>query len=98
MHTSPQAGIFALGTGSHAWLEFDVAAETDPVAACALVAGLREPRTTIGGVNLVAGFRPELWRCWRRPTPRPGSRVSTIPSSAPTATPSRPPSTTSSSG
>lgn len=26
------------------------------------VAGLREPRTTMGGVNLVAGFRPELWR------------------------------------
>jgi putative iron-dependent peroxidase len=25
------------------------------------VAGLREPRTTIGGVNLVVGFRPELW-------------------------------------
>ena len=25
------------------------------------VARLREPRTTIGGVNLVAGFRPELW-------------------------------------
>jgi putative iron-dependent peroxidase len=23
---------------------------------------LREPRTTMGGVNLVAGFRPELWR------------------------------------
>jgi putative iron-dependent peroxidase len=23
---------------------------------------LREPRTTIGGVNLVSGFRPELWR------------------------------------
>jgi putative iron-dependent peroxidase len=22
---------------------------------------MREPRTTIGGVNLVAGFRPELW-------------------------------------
>ena len=29
--------------------------------AVAKVAGLREPRTTIGGVNLVAGFRPELW-------------------------------------
>ena len=69
MHTSPQAGIFALGTGSHAYLEFDVAAAADPVATCALVAGLREPRTTIGGVNLVAGFRPELWRSWR-PTPR----------------------------
>jgi deferrochelatase/peroxidase EfeB len=26
------------------------------------VAALREPRTTMGGVNLVAGFRPELWR------------------------------------
>ena len=29
--------------------------------AVANVARLREPRTTIGGVNLVAGFRPELW-------------------------------------
>jgi putative iron-dependent peroxidase len=28
----------------------------------AAVASLREPRTTMGGVNLVAGFRPELWR------------------------------------
>src|SRR2546422_10098298 len=25
------------------------------------IASLREPRTTMGGVNLVAGFRPELW-------------------------------------
>src|SRR5207247_9916690 len=25
------------------------------------IAFLREPRTTMGGVNLVAGFRPELW-------------------------------------
>jgi len=23
---------------------------------------MREPRTTMGGVNLVAGFRPELWK------------------------------------
>jgi len=27
-----------------------------------VVASLREPRTTMGGVNLVTGFRPELWR------------------------------------
>jgi len=27
----------------------------------AAISALREPRTTIGGVNLVAGFRPELW-------------------------------------
>ena len=26
------------------------------------VASLREPRTTMGGANLVAGFRRELWR------------------------------------
>lgn len=57
----PQTGIFALGTASHAYLEFDLLASADVVSAVALVAGLREPRTTIGGVNLVAGFRPELW-------------------------------------
>ena len=26
------------------------------------ISSLREPRTTMGGINLVAGFRPELWR------------------------------------
>jgi porphyrinogen peroxidase len=60
--TAPQNGIFALGTASHAYLEFDAvadAAEWDLVAA---VSALREPRTTMGGVNLVCGFRPELWR------------------------------------
>ncbi len=57
---TPQTGIFALGTMSHAYLEFDLAGG-DGGALIALVAGLREPRTTIGGVNLVAGFRPELW-------------------------------------
>jgi len=59
--SGPQSGIFALGTASHALLEFDAR----PGAARELVgavASLREPRTTLGGVNLVAGFRPELWR------------------------------------
>jgi putative iron-dependent peroxidase len=62
MGSTAQAGIFALGTASHAYLEFDVSdreRERDLVAA---IAALREPRTTMGGVNLVAGFRPELWR------------------------------------
>jgi len=62
MVRNPQSGIFALGTASHAYLEFDAtggAAGTELVAA---IAALREPRTTMGGVNLVAGFRPELWR------------------------------------
>ena len=58
---SPQSGIFALGTSSHAYLEFDLLDSVDASSTVALVAGLREPRTTIGGVNLVAGFRPELW-------------------------------------
>lgn len=58
---SPQTGIFALGTASHAYLEFDLSASAGGLSAVTRVAALREPRTTIGGVNLVAGFRPELW-------------------------------------
>src|ERR1700757_1480090 len=56
-----QGGIFALGTPSHAYLEFD-ASGGEPSNLVRAVASLREPRTTMGGVNLVAGFRPELWR------------------------------------
>jgi porphyrinogen peroxidase len=59
--TAPQAGIFALGTASHAYLEFDIRPEIDAHTLVEAVTGLREPRTTMGGVNLVAGFRPELW-------------------------------------
>jgi porphyrinogen peroxidase len=58
---SPQSGIFALGTASHTYLELDLLAGVDGQALVKAVAGLREPRTTMGGVNLVAGFRPELW-------------------------------------
>ena len=59
---TPQAGIFALGTASHAYLEFDLCEGAAPVDLVARLASLREPRTTIGGVNLVVGLRPELWR------------------------------------
>jgi len=58
---SPQTGLFALGTTSHAYLELDVVPGVDPRTLVARVASFREPRTTIGGVNLVSGFRPELW-------------------------------------
>jgi putative iron-dependent peroxidase len=58
---SPQTGIFALGTASHAYLELDLEPGVAPATAVERVASLREPRTTIGGVNLVAGFRPEMW-------------------------------------
>jgi porphyrinogen peroxidase len=59
---SPQTGIFALGTASHAYLEFDAAPEQSAKDLVHAIASMREPRTTMGGVNLVAGFRPELWR------------------------------------
>jgi putative iron-dependent peroxidase len=59
---SPQTGIFALGTSSHAYVEFDVADGASGTDLVRAIASLREPRTTMGGVNLVAGFRPELWR------------------------------------
>jgi porphyrinogen peroxidase len=61
MSTS-QPGIFALGTASHAYLELDAVPQAAAREVVAAVASLREPRTTMGGVNLVAGFRPELWR------------------------------------
>src|SRR5262249_9150838 len=59
---SPQSGIFALGTASHAYLEFDIAPGRKGRELVAVISSLREPRTTMGGVNLVAGFRPELWK------------------------------------
>src|ERR1700757_1440722 len=59
---APQSGIFALGTASHAYLEFDVLTGRNPKELVVTISSLREPRTTMGGVNLVAGFRPELWR------------------------------------
>lgn len=59
--TTPQGGIFALGTASHAYLEFDLLDGQKGSDLVAAISSLREPRTTMGGVNLVVGFRPELW-------------------------------------
>jgi putative iron-dependent peroxidase len=59
---SPQAGIFALGTSAHAYLEFDILDPKKREEFAASLACIREPRTTTGGVNFVIGFRPELWR------------------------------------
>ena len=61
MTETSQAGMFALGTPSHGYLEFDAQEGAGPRLVTA-IASLREPRTTIGGVNLVTGFRPDLWR------------------------------------
>ena len=59
---NPQGGVFALGTSAHAYLEFDADDGVDGREVVTALSSLREPRTTMGGVNLVAGFRPELWQ------------------------------------
>ena len=61
MYTS-QAGIFALGTSSHAYLEFDLLDAKKYKEFATAITAIHEPRTTTGGVNFVIGFRPELWR------------------------------------
>ena len=58
---TPQAGIFALGTSSHAYLEFDLLDAKKCKEFSSAISAIREPRTTTGGVNFVIGFRPELW-------------------------------------
>jgi putative iron-dependent peroxidase len=57
-----QTGIFALGDAAHGFFEFALQDGADPTALVKTVADLRPPRTTVGGVNQVVGFRPELWR------------------------------------
>src|SRR5271154_7499089 len=59
---TPQAGIFALGTSSHTYLEFDILDAKKRKEFATTIAAIHEPRTTTGGVNFVIGFRPELWR------------------------------------
>ena len=59
---SPQTGIFAMGTASQLYLELDRVRPASGLGFVRAIAGLREPRTTMAGVNLVVGFRPELWR------------------------------------
>ena len=57
----PQTGILALGTLSHAYLEFDRRAGVDAAALVAAARQVAAVHATVTGVNLVVGFRPELW-------------------------------------
>jgi porphyrinogen peroxidase len=57
----PQTGILALGTLSHAYLEFDRRDGVDAADLVAAVTRVAALRSTVTGVNLVVGFRPELW-------------------------------------
>ena len=58
----PQTGIFALGDAAHVYLEFNRRAGADALAFVKRIVDIHEPRTTVGGVNIVVGFRPEVWR------------------------------------
>ena len=58
---TPQPGIFALGTPEHCYLELDLEPERTGEELVRAVAGLTGPLSSVGGVNVVVGFRPELW-------------------------------------
>ena len=58
---TPQPGIFALGTASHAYLELDAVPGTDHQTLVTTLAEVCAAFTTLRGVDLVAGLRPELW-------------------------------------
>jgi len=60
--SEPQIGIFALGDASQSFLEFVLRSEGAASQAVEAVANLNDLRKTIQEVNLVVGFRPELWR------------------------------------
>jgi len=59
--STAQVGIFALGDASHGFYEFNRAPGIDPQLLVRAVADLKPPRSTVGGVNMVLGFHPELW-------------------------------------
>lgn len=54
-----QNGVLALGTASHAYLEFDAA--DDPAALVRAAADLAASVRTTGATSVVVGLRPELW-------------------------------------
>lgn len=57
-----QSGIFSLGTASHAYLEWDARDAAHARDLVTTIAALYALQTTVAGLNLVLGFRPELWR------------------------------------
>ena len=93
-HVTAQSGIFALGTAEHCYLELRLRDGVAPGELVRRLAGLTEPLTTVGGVNVVVGLRPSLWRAVAPDATPAGAPTSTGTSSARTASSCRPPSTT----
>src|SRR4051794_10848890 len=69
---TPQTGIFALGTPEHCYLELDLFSDVEPGELVRAVAGLTDPLSTTGGVNVVVGSGrssgSRSLRARRRPT------------------------------
>ncbi len=59
---TPQPAIFAQGTRAHRHLELDLRPTASPDQVLAALQGLRQPSAAAGGVNIVVGFSPTLWR------------------------------------
>jgi porphyrinogen peroxidase len=59
---TPQFGIFTVGTSAHSFLEFTIRPDTTPLELVRAVADVQEPRTTVGGVNIVVGSDPASGR------------------------------------
>ncbi|MGZ4132214.1 MAG: Dyp-type peroxidase [Actinomycetota bacterium] len=60
--TLPQFGIFAQGTDSHHFLEFDLRPGVTATQAVASFRRLRAPDVSAGGVNIVVAFGADAWR------------------------------------
>jgi putative iron-dependent peroxidase len=58
---TPQPGIFALGTAAQCHLELALLPGVAPADLVHALANFDEPAATLGGANLVIGFRPSLW-------------------------------------
>lgn len=56
-----QPGIFALGVPEHCYIELDMVDGADPAVLARRLAELSGPETTVAGLSVVVGFRPELW-------------------------------------
>lgn len=57
-----QNGIFAVGTPAHVYLELDLRSSVLPRQLVRAMNGVPELSATTAGINLVTGYRPELWR------------------------------------
>lgn len=57
-----QSGIFALGDSAQIFLEFSLNSGKTALELAMAVGKIHKPRTTVGGINFVVGFRPELFR------------------------------------